>query len=157
MNLKLEIDVNVGVAGPLIQYKSLVEQGKLQHDPYQESVASELEKLLARLTQYEKDMEEYHVKLELCILSIGSLSYSIFYMAKTEVIIFVGSTTDWLMNCSFFFFFLFNLRHLQVNLSKWEKNRENERRRLLLEEAGHQQQEDWWSKQRKLVQRWTSR
>ncbi|KAI4337329.1 hypothetical protein L6164_015760 [Bauhinia variegata] len=49
--------------GPLMQYESLVKQGKLQHDPYQESVASELEKLLARLQQYEKDMEEYHVKL----------------------------------------------------------------------------------------------
>lgn len=47
--------------GPLVQYKSLVDQGKLQHDPYQESVASELESLLARLEQYEKDMEEYHV------------------------------------------------------------------------------------------------
>ena len=44
-----------------MQYRSLVEQGKLQHDPYQESVASELENLLARLEQYEKDMEEYHV------------------------------------------------------------------------------------------------
>ncbi|ESW33213.1 hypothetical protein PHAVU_001G051900 [Phaseolus vulgaris] len=49
--------------GPLVQYKSLVDQGKLQHDPYQESVASELESLLARLEQYEKDMEEYHVNL----------------------------------------------------------------------------------------------
>ncbi|QCD99385.1 P-loop containing nucleoside triphosphate hydrolase [Vigna unguiculata] len=49
--------------GPLVQYKSLVDQGKLQYDPYQESVASELESLLARLEQYEKDMEEYHVNL----------------------------------------------------------------------------------------------
>ncbi|KAJ7966165.1 Lactation elevated protein 1 [Quillaja saponaria] len=49
--------------GPLLQYRSLVEQGKLQHDPYQESVAVELEKLLSRLEQYEKDMEEYHIKL----------------------------------------------------------------------------------------------
>lgn len=44
-----------------MQYKNLVEQGKLQHDPYQERVASELEKLLGRLEEYEKDMEEYHV------------------------------------------------------------------------------------------------
>lgn len=44
-----------------MQYKNLVEQGKLQHDPYQERVASELEKLLGRLAEYEKDMEEYHV------------------------------------------------------------------------------------------------
>ncbi|KAK7384725.1 hypothetical protein VNO78_30426 [Psophocarpus tetragonolobus] len=49
--------------GPLVQYRSLVDQGKLRHDPYQESVASELENLLARLEQYEKDMEEYHVNL----------------------------------------------------------------------------------------------
>ncbi|KAJ4953831.1 hypothetical protein NE237_030663 [Protea cynaroides] len=50
-------------AGPLTLYKSLVEQGKLQHDPHQESVASELQNLLGRLEQYEKDMEEYHVNL----------------------------------------------------------------------------------------------
>ncbi|KAI3982002.1 hypothetical protein MKX01_018908 [Papaver californicum] len=50
--------------GPLIKYKSLVEQGKLQHDPFQEKVAMELENLLGRLEQYEKDMEEYHLKLE---------------------------------------------------------------------------------------------
>ncbi|KAL2574331.1 hypothetical protein AAZX31_17G197000 [Glycine max] len=49
--------------GPLVQYRSLVDQGKLRHDPFQESVASELENLLARLEQYEKDMEEYHVNL----------------------------------------------------------------------------------------------
>ncbi|KAK7320694.1 hypothetical protein VNO77_30399 [Canavalia gladiata] len=49
--------------GPLVQYRSLVDQGKLQHDPFQESVASELENLLARLEQYEKDMEEFHVNL----------------------------------------------------------------------------------------------
>ncbi|KAK7293789.1 hypothetical protein RJT34_16663 [Clitoria ternatea] len=49
--------------GPLMKYRSLVEQGKLKHDAYQESVASELENLLARLEQYEKDMEEYHVNL----------------------------------------------------------------------------------------------
>ena len=85
MNLKLEIDVNVGVAGPLIQYKSLVEQGKLHHDPYQESVASELEKLLARLKQYEKDMEEYHVQLELCILSIVVLVIAYFIWPKQKL------------------------------------------------------------------------
>lgn len=49
--------------GLLAHYRSLVEQGKLQHDPYQEKVASELENLLGRLEQYEKDMEEYHAKL----------------------------------------------------------------------------------------------
>ncbi|XP_010670641.2 uncharacterized protein LOC104887655 isoform X1 [Beta vulgaris subsp. vulgaris] len=49
--------------GPLVQYQNLVEQGKLQHDPYQERVASELENLLGRLEKYEKDMEEYHEKL----------------------------------------------------------------------------------------------
>ncbi|KAK9280351.1 hypothetical protein L1049_014040 [Liquidambar formosana] len=49
--------------GPLMQYKNLVEQGKLHHDPYQERVALELENLLGRLEQYEKDMEEYHLKL----------------------------------------------------------------------------------------------
>ncbi|RZC53742.1 hypothetical protein C5167_012604 [Papaver somniferum] len=50
--------------GPLIKYKSLVEQGKLQHDPFQEKVAIELQNLLGRLKQYEKDMEEYHLKLD---------------------------------------------------------------------------------------------
>ncbi|XP_031373432.1 AFG1-like ATPase isoform X2 [Punica granatum] len=50
-------------AGPLMQYRDLVKQGKLQHDPDQEKVALELENLLGRLQQYEKDMEEYHVKL----------------------------------------------------------------------------------------------
>ncbi|KAI4380958.1 hypothetical protein MLD38_007084 [Melastoma candidum] len=49
--------------GPLQQYRDLVSQGKLQHDPYQENVSVELENLLGRLGQYEKDMEEYHVKL----------------------------------------------------------------------------------------------
>lgn len=47
----------------LENYKNLVEQGKVQHDPYQERVAFELEKLLSRLHQYEKDMEDYYVKL----------------------------------------------------------------------------------------------
>ncbi|VFQ84756.1 unnamed protein product [Cuscuta campestris] len=49
--------------GVLAYYKSLVDQGKLQHDPSQEKVAFELENLLGRLKQYEKDMEEYHFKL----------------------------------------------------------------------------------------------
>ena len=50
-------------SGPLTQYKSLVEQGKLLYDPNQEAVASQLDKLLGRLEQYEKDMEEYHVRI----------------------------------------------------------------------------------------------
>ncbi|XP_062019590.1 uncharacterized protein LOC133736166 [Rosa rugosa] len=49
--------------GPLTQYKRLVEQGKLQHDPNQEAVALQLENLLGRLEQYERDMEEYHTSL----------------------------------------------------------------------------------------------
>uniref|UniRef100_A0A2P2IYT2 Uncharacterized protein MANES_03G016200 n=1 Tax=Rhizophora mucronata TaxID=61149 RepID=A0A2P2IYT2_RHIMU len=49
--------------GPLIRYKVMVSEGKLQHDPHQEKVACELEKLLGRLEHYEKDMEDYHVKL----------------------------------------------------------------------------------------------
>ncbi|KAL7112295.1 hypothetical protein ACP275_05G143800 [Erythranthe tilingii] len=49
--------------GPVAYYKSLVNQGKLKHDPYQEKVAFELDNLLGRLDQYEKDMEAYHTKL----------------------------------------------------------------------------------------------
>ncbi|CAN1169243.1 AFG1-like ATPase [Linum perenne] len=49
--------------GLLARYKEFVGEGKLQHDPYQERVAIELEKLLGRLEQYERDMEEYHAKL----------------------------------------------------------------------------------------------
>ncbi|XP_073042531.1 uncharacterized protein [Primulina eburnea] len=49
--------------GPLVHYKSLVNQGKLQHDPYQEKVAVELDNLLGRLCQYEKEMEEFHANL----------------------------------------------------------------------------------------------
>lgn len=49
--------------GPLVQYRHLVDQGMLKHDPYQENVAIDLENLLGRLEQYGKDMEEYHVKL----------------------------------------------------------------------------------------------
>lgn len=47
-----------------MQYEKLTEQGKLQHDPYQEKVASALRSLLGRLEQYEKDMEEYHVRFD---------------------------------------------------------------------------------------------
>ncbi|KAM6564010.1 hypothetical protein CsatB_024008 [Cannabis sativa] len=50
-------------SGPLSQYRSLVEQGKLQHDSNQERVALELENLLGRLERYEREMEEYHEKL----------------------------------------------------------------------------------------------
>ncbi|KAJ0090466.1 hypothetical protein Patl1_12443 [Pistacia atlantica] len=49
--------------GPLMQYKKLIEEGKLQHDPNQERIALALENLLGRLEQYEKDMEGYHVNL----------------------------------------------------------------------------------------------
>jgi len=49
-------------SGLLVHYKNLVDQGKLQHDPYQESVATELQNLLSRLESYEREMEEYHVK-----------------------------------------------------------------------------------------------
>lgn len=49
--------------GPLTQYKNLVKEGQLQFDPYQEKVALELDNLLTRLKQYEKEMEEYHEKL----------------------------------------------------------------------------------------------
>ncbi|KAK6129532.1 hypothetical protein DH2020_036765 [Rehmannia glutinosa] len=49
--------------GPLAYYKSLVNQGKLKHDAYQEKVAFQLDNLLGRLDQYEKDMEEYHANL----------------------------------------------------------------------------------------------
>ncbi|KAG6480609.1 hypothetical protein ZIOFF_057193 [Zingiber officinale] len=49
--------------GPLVQYKSMVSEGKLKHDIYQEKVALELEELLGKLQNYEKEMEDYHVKL----------------------------------------------------------------------------------------------
>lgn len=49
--------------GPLTQYRNLVKEGQLQFDPYQEKVALELDNLLQRLQQYEKEMEEYHIKL----------------------------------------------------------------------------------------------
>ncbi|KAJ1292677.1 hypothetical protein BS78_01G008300 [Paspalum vaginatum] len=49
--------------GPLTLYRNLVSQGKLTHDTYQETVASELENLLRRLQQYEMEMEDYHTKL----------------------------------------------------------------------------------------------
>ncbi|XP_058724853.1 uncharacterized protein LOC131596263 [Vicia villosa] len=91
--------------GPLVQYKNLVDQGKLQHDPYQEAVATELQNLLARLENYEREMEEYH-----------------------------------------------------VNLSNWEKSRENERQRILIEEVEKQQnEEDWWKRlNNKITERWTA-
>ncbi|WVZ61311.1 hypothetical protein U9M48_011209 [Paspalum notatum var. saurae] len=49
--------------GPLTLYRNLVSQGKLTHDTYQETVASELENLLTRLQRYEMEMEDYHTKL----------------------------------------------------------------------------------------------
>ncbi|XP_042424152.1 AFG1-like ATPase isoform X1 [Zingiber officinale] len=49
--------------GPLVQYRSMVSEGKLKHDIYQEKVALELEELLGKLQNYEKEMEDYHVKL----------------------------------------------------------------------------------------------
>nr|XP_043635536.1 AFG1-like ATPase [Erigeron canadensis] len=49
--------------GPLTQYKHLVKEGQLQFDPYQEKVALELDNLLERLVQFDKEMEEYHIKL----------------------------------------------------------------------------------------------
>lgn len=49
------------MSGLLTHYRKLVEQGRLQHDPYQEKIALALENLRGRLEQYEKDMEEYHV------------------------------------------------------------------------------------------------
>lgn len=54
--------MNVSLSGPLTRYRNLVEQRKLQHDPDQERVALELDNLLGRLEQYEKEMEEYHVQ-----------------------------------------------------------------------------------------------
>lgn len=57
----------ISLPGPLMQYKDLVKQGKLQHDPDQEKVALELESLLGRLQQYEKDMEKYHVINYICV------------------------------------------------------------------------------------------
>ncbi|KAH9760714.1 AFG1-like ATPase family protein [Citrus sinensis] len=53
--------------GPLMQYRKLIEQGKLQHDPNQEKVALALENVLGRLEQYEKDMEEYHVQSDYAV------------------------------------------------------------------------------------------
>ncbi|XP_020098708.1 protein AFG1 isoform X4 [Ananas comosus] len=50
-------------SGPLAIYRRMVSEGKLQQDMYQEKVASELEDLLGRLEQYEKEMEGYHEKL----------------------------------------------------------------------------------------------
>ncbi|KAH9799150.1 AFG1-like ATPase family protein [Citrus sinensis] len=50
-----------------MQYRKLIEQGKLQHDPNQEKVALALENVLGRLEQYEKDMEEYHVQSDYAV------------------------------------------------------------------------------------------
>lgn len=47
--------------GPHTLYRNLVSQGELQHDIYQENVASELDNLLKRLEQYEMEMEHYHI------------------------------------------------------------------------------------------------
>ncbi|KMZ68628.1 AFG1-like ATPase family protein, putative, expressed [Zostera marina] len=41
----------------------MVRQGKLRHDPNQERVAKELDKLLENLHRYEREMEEYHENL----------------------------------------------------------------------------------------------
>lgn len=49
--------------GLMSHYRKLVEQGRLQNDPYQEKVALALQNLLGRLEEYEKDMQEYHIKL----------------------------------------------------------------------------------------------
>ncbi|CDY11526.1 BnaA09g40920D [Brassica napus] len=47
-------------SGPLTSYSKLVEQGRLQHDPYQEKVASAFQNLFGRLEHFEKEMEDYH-------------------------------------------------------------------------------------------------
>lgn len=62
--------------GPLVQYKELVEKGQLQHDPHQERVAVELENLLGRLEDYDKNMEEYCVCLFLTYDSIPKMMFS---------------------------------------------------------------------------------
>ncbi|XP_047071285.1 AFG1-like ATPase [Lolium rigidum] len=49
--------------GPLTLYRDLVSKGRLRHDPYQETVASELDTLLRKLERYEMEMEDYHAKL----------------------------------------------------------------------------------------------
>lgn len=73
-----------------MQYRKLIEQGKLQHDPNQEKVALALENVLGRLEQYEKDMEEYHVQSDYAVwiwvgvLVIGHvhhLLFSFFFLA----------------------------------------------------------------------------
>ncbi|KAG8098966.1 hypothetical protein GUJ93_ZPchr0013g34578 [Zizania palustris] len=51
--------------GPLTLYRDLVNQGKLQHDVYQENVATQLDSLLRRLEQYEMEMEDYHARLSM--------------------------------------------------------------------------------------------
>ena len=68
------------LAGLLSQYKHLVERGELQHDPFQERVASELESLLGRLEQYEKDMEEYHVLIGIDITIMIRMSDMLLFL-----------------------------------------------------------------------------
>lgn len=82
--LLLNYEMENRPSGPLARYKNLVDQGKLQHDPHQERVALELEKLLGRLEKYEKDMEEYHVQFG----SFGSLYYMILsiYVIRWETL-----------------------------------------------------------------------
>lgn len=51
--------------------RNLVDGGHLRHDVYQEKVASQLEDLLGRLEQQDKEMHAYHVgfmKLPLTLL-----------------------------------------------------------------------------------------
>ncbi|KAF4353432.1 hypothetical protein F8388_005034 [Cannabis sativa] len=70
-------------SGPLSQYRSLVEQGKLQHDPNQERVALELENLLGRLERYEREMEEYHVQFYLLyVTTMRKASLALSYNEK---------------------------------------------------------------------------
>lgn len=140
LSFYLFICENCGVLpGPLVQYRNLVDQGKLQHDPYQESVASELENLLARLEKYERDMEEYNVR---------NWNWMLFYLMCSSFVVCGCLLGLWILKLVW-----------QVNLSNWEKNRENERRRLLMEEVEVQQkEEDWWKRLNdKITERWASR
>lgn len=70
----------ISLPGPVAYYKSLVNQGKLKNDPYQEQVALELDNLLGRLDQYEKDMKEYHVRVMLNMMRFLIRSYSLLYV-----------------------------------------------------------------------------
>lgn len=73
-------NVKFVLSGLLIQYRSLVERGELQHDSFQERVASELESLLGRLEQYEKDMEEYHVLIGIDNTIMIRMSYMLLFL-----------------------------------------------------------------------------